>query len=48
MRRWQGRRHRLPLHVERLSRGPVAGSAGLDVRPGEMPRSVAADRIAFC
>jgi hypothetical protein len=30
------------------SRAPVAGSAGLDVRPGEVPRSAAADRIAFC
>jgi hypothetical protein len=44
----QGRWRRVPLHIERLSRGPVAGSAGLDVRPGEVPRSAAADRIAFC
>ena len=33
---------------ERLSRGPVAGSAGLDVRPFEVPRFDEADRIAFC
>jgi hypothetical protein len=33
---------------ERLSDGPVAGSAGLDVRPGEVPRFAAADCIAFC
>jgi hypothetical protein len=44
----QSRWRRLPLHVERLSRGPVAGSASLDVRAGDVPRSVSADHIAFC
>ena len=44
-----GRSRKLPelasslLHVERLGRGPVARSAGL-----EMPRSVTADRFTFC
>lgn len=43
----QGRWHRFPLRIEQFSGGSMAGSAGLNVQAGDVPRSAATDHIAF-